>query len=77
MDAANHVDVWFGPKWGRLDGQERNSGLDIYVFRYADVLLMLSEAANEQGDVATALEAINEVRTRAGRPNLVCLSQDA
>lgn len=77
VDAANQVDVWFGPKWWRLDGQERNSGLDVYVFRYADVLLMLSEAANEQGDVATALEAINEVRTRAGLPDLVGLSQDA
>jgi hypothetical protein len=77
VDAANNVNVWFGPKWWRLDGQERNSGLDIYVFRYADVLLMLSEAANEQGDQTTALEAINEVRARAGLPNLSGLGQDA
>ncbi|WP_160292146.1 RagB/SusD family nutrient uptake outer membrane protein [Pedobacter lusitanus] len=76
-DAANKVSVWFGPKWWRLDADERNSGLDIYVFRYADVLLMLAEAANESGDSQTALSAINEVRQRAGIAPLAGLSQDA
>ncbi|MBB6502780.1 RagB/SusD family nutrient uptake outer membrane protein [Pedobacter cryoconitis] len=75
-DATNRVNVWFGPKWWRLDADERNSGLDIYVFRYADVLLMLAESANEGGDITTALSAINEVRQRAGIAVLAGLSQD-
>jgi hypothetical protein len=77
VDATNKVNVWFGPKWWRLDADERNSGLDIYVFRYADVLLMLAEAANESGDTPGALAAINEVRQRAGIAALTGLSQDA
>jgi len=64
-ETAFNVDVWFGPKWWRLDADERNSGLDIYVFRYADVLLMLAEAANEDNDITTALEAFNKVHVRA------------
>jgi hypothetical protein len=35
------------------------------VFRYADALLMLAEAANEKGDLTTAMAAINEVKARA------------
>lgn len=71
------VDVWFGPKWWRLDAGERNSGLDIYVFRYADVLLMLAEAANEDNDISTALDALNQVRKRAKLLPLSGLNQDA
>lgn len=74
-DTKNRVDVWFGPKWWRLDADERTSGLDIYVFRYADVLLMLSEAANEAGDMPTAYDAINQVRKRAGLDALNGLTQ--
>lgn len=35
------------------------------VFRFADAILMLAEAANEKDDPATAMEAINEVKARA------------
>lgn len=38
---------------------------NIRVFRYADVLLMASEAALQYGDTIKALQYINEVRTRA------------
>jgi hypothetical protein len=76
-ETAYNTDVWFGPKWWRLDAGERNSGLDIYVFRYADVLLMLAEAANEDNDQTTALEAFNKVRVRANLTPLVGLTQDA
>ena len=72
-----NVDVWFGPKWWRLDAGERDSGLDIYVFRYADVLLMLAEAANEDNDMTTALEAFNKVRVRAKLTPLSAVTQEA
>jgi hypothetical protein len=76
-ETVYNTDVWFGPKWWRLDAGERNSGLDIYVFRYADVLLMLAEAANEDNDITTALDAINQVRVRGKITPLAGLTQDA
>jgi len=36
------------------------------VYRYADVLLMLAETLNEQGQPAAALPYLNQVRARAG-----------
>ncbi|GAB3917122.1 RagB/SusD family nutrient uptake outer membrane protein [Mucilaginibacter boryungensis] len=36
------------------------------IYRYADALLMLAEAMNEQGKSGTALPYLNQVRTRAG-----------
>src|SRR5690606_23559659 len=36
------------------------------VYRYAEVLLMLAEALNEQGKTGEALEYLNGVRVRAG-----------
>ncbi|MBX2925179.1 MAG: RagB/SusD family nutrient uptake outer membrane protein [Chitinophagaceae bacterium] len=75
-DPVNNIHIWSGPKWWRLDAGERNSGLDIYLFRYADVLLMLAEAANENNDMGTAYDAINQVRERAGLAELSGLTQD-
>jgi starch-binding outer membrane protein, SusD/RagB family len=44
---------------------------DVIILRYADVLLLLAEAINEaSGPTAEAYAAINQVRTRAGLPNL-------
>ena len=45
-------------------------GTDFPVLRYADILLMLAEALNEQGFDAggEALDLLNQVRTRAGLP---------
>ena len=46
------------------------------VMRYADVLLILSEAANAvNGPTPEAYDAINQVRTRAGLPALAGLTQ--
>jgi hypothetical protein len=39
---------------------------DVVVFRYADVLLLLAEAINEQRGPADAYQYVNQVRTRAG-----------
>ena len=38
------------------------------VYRYAEVLLLLAEAVNEQGKTPDALPFINQIRTRAGLP---------
>lgn len=47
---------------GKLD-----NGCDMIILRYSDILLLLAEAENEvNGPTNTALQAINEVRTRAG-----------
>lgn len=40
------------------------------VYRYAEVLLMLAEALNEQNKAAEAAEYLNQVRRRAGLNNL-------
>ena len=47
------------------------------VLRYADILLMLAEAINEQTGPANAYQYINPVRRRAGLADLTGLSQDA
>ncbi len=47
-----------------------DADIDFPVLRYADVLLMYAEALNEQSQGATAIPFINQVRTRAGLPNL-------
>jgi hypothetical protein len=53
-----------------------NGGLDMILMRYADVLLMYAEAKFEAGqNDATALAALNQVRTRAGMPALTALTQ--
>jgi len=41
-------------------------GININVIRYADVLLMLGEALNENGKTNEAIDRINEVRSRSG-----------
>ena len=45
-------------------GQQR-SGINFHIMRYSDVLLMAAEAAVETGDLATALDYVNQVRNRA------------
>lgn len=46
------------------------------VFRYADILLMLAEALNENGKTPEALTYLNQVRTRAGLAGYSGLSQE-
>ncbi|GAB3695254.1 hypothetical protein GCM10027592_17130 [Spirosoma flavus] len=48
-----------------------NSGTDVPILRYADMLLARAEALNElNGPTTEAFTLINQVRTRAGIPNL-------
>jgi len=47
------------------------------VFRYADVLLMLAEAINEQsGPTAAAYAYVNQIRNRAGLADISGMAQD-
>ena len=43
------------------------------VYRYAEVLLFLAEALNEQGKTTDALPYLNQVRTRAGLPGTTAI----
>lgn len=50
-----------------------NMSNDYAVFRYADVLLMKAEALWRQGNEADALTLVNQIRERAGVPDLTTL----
>ncbi len=57
-------------------GYRFGTWMNVRLLRYADVVLMYAEAANEVGgatNIALALDALNSVRTRArqGNPNLL------
>jgi hypothetical protein len=53
----------------------QGSSANWIVVRYADVLLMLAEAMNENGKTAQAHEFLNQVRKRAGVPAHAGLNQ--
>jgi len=48
---------------------------DFVVLRYADVLLMLAETENELGNITSAANYLNMIRTRAGLLNTTVISQ--
>lgn len=50
---------------------------NLYIYRLADVLLMLAESLNEQGKGEEAIQFVNLVRARAGLDNASVQSQDA
>ncbi|HJQ11161.1 MAG TPA: RagB/SusD family nutrient uptake outer membrane protein [Gemmatimonadaceae bacterium] len=58
----------------RASGQEatvgwqpqQQSSINIHIFRYADLLLMLAEADVETNNLAGALAIVNQIRARAG-----------
>ncbi len=50
--------------------ENEESGINVKVIRYADVLLMMAECENEVGSQATAVGYINTVRERAGLGDL-------
>ncbi|HXF96971.1 MAG TPA: RagB/SusD family nutrient uptake outer membrane protein [Gemmatimonadales bacterium] len=45
----------------------QTNNVNIHIFRYADVLLLLAEAEVERGSLANALALVNQVRARAGQ----------
>lgn len=52
-----------------------DSDVDFPILRYADVLLMYSEALNEQGKTIEALPFLNQIRKRAGLADKTGLNQ--
>ncbi len=50
---------------GNRDNKQKN----IHLLRFADVLLMHAEAANNLGQTGVAQDELNRIRTRAGLPN--------
>src|SRR6266699_123705 len=62
---------------GGINLNNSRTDLNWPIYRYADVLLMYAEAENEANGPALALDAVNQVRRRAGLPTLSGLSQDS
>jgi hypothetical protein len=61
-------------KWEIAIGSKPDAMSNDYaVFRYADVLLMKAEALFRKGNTAAALALVNQVRARAGVPDLTSL----
>lgn len=54
-------------QWNEYDWR---SGINERVMRYADVLMMNAECANETGDIAGAYAGLQQVRNRVGLPDL-------
>jgi len=50
-------------------GENKNHWANIKIIRFADVLLMAAEAANESGQTSLALDYLNQVRERARNGN--------
>jgi hypothetical protein len=57
-------------------GERATSGTDWQLFRYAEVLLNYAEAALELGKTSDALDAINQVRSRAGIKELTAVTME-
>ncbi|MHB8132487.1 MAG: RagB/SusD family nutrient uptake outer membrane protein [Mobilitalea sp.] len=70
--------------WKKYAYVDASLGVDNYdapansiVIRYADVLLLYAEAQNELGNTGAAINAINQVRNRAGVPQLLAVMSQA
>jgi len=61
---------WFGPKFWDLTANRTASEKNFYFLRYADVIMVLAEAANELGNVPDAIRYTNLIRARAKAPLL-------
>ena len=62
-------------KYAKTHSLQNNTGQNWPVYRYAEVLLFMAEALNEQGKTAEAATYLNQVRTRAGLANTTSLAQ--
>ena len=69
--------VYPEPSMQAYTGRRQNSWLNHVIIRYADVLLMAAEAANETGAIAKATNYINQIRNRAGLGNTTATTQVA
>ncbi len=55
-------------KFKDVHAQHNNHGINWPVYRYAEVILLMAEALNEQGKSGEAAGLLNQVRSRAGLP---------
>ncbi|MDO8966007.1 MAG: RagB/SusD family nutrient uptake outer membrane protein [Algoriphagus sp.] len=62
-------------KFAKPHAQHNNHGTNWPIFRYAEVLLFMAEALNEQGKTAAAIPLLNQIRTRAGLAATTAASQ--
>ncbi len=53
-----------------------SSGKNLRILRYGEILLIKAESANEIGNTSEAVEALNQVRNRAGLGNTTATTQD-
>lgn len=58
-----------------FNGQDWESNKNLRILRYAEILLLNAEAANELGDVNKARESLNMVRNRVGMPEVTVSDQ--
>lgn len=59
-----------------FNGNDEQTNKDIRILRYAEVLLIHAEAANELGNTSVALESLNQVRQRVLLPPVTVTDQD-
>lgn len=76
-NSGNFVAQPFVKKYLHPHAVFNNTNNNWPVYRYADVLLLLAEALNEQNKSAEALPHLNLVRNRAGLPNVSNTNQAA
>lgn len=57
---------WFGPKFWDLTALRRASEKNLYFMRFAEILLIYAEAANELGQTAEAIVQLDRIRLRSG-----------
>lgn len=62
-------------KYARTHSLNQNTGQNWPVYRYAEVLLFMAEALNEQAKTGEAATYLNQVRTRAGLAATTAASQ--
>lgn len=57
------------------NGDKGQTAKNLRILKYSDLLLIRAEAAFELGNISEALDKVNIIRTRAGLPNLISLTQ--
>jgi starch-binding outer membrane protein, SusD/RagB family len=62
-------------KYTLIPNSTPDQPIDVVVFRYAEVLLSLAEAINEQRGPAEAYQYVNQVRARAGVADFSAMTQ--
>jgi hypothetical protein len=72
---AEGVSYPYLKKYNHPHAQQNLTNDNFPVYRYAEVLLFLAEALNEQGKTSEALPYLNQVRKRAGLENSTALGQ--